>query len=541
MIAPLKRLFRAPVSGVAAAAFVIGALSIASRLLGVVRDRILASSFGAGETLDMYYAAFRLPDLVFNLLVLGALSAGFIPVFSKLAAEKEKRSEAWSLANNIFHTLTITLILVCGIGIIFAPSLTAWLAPGFSVEAQETITNLTRIMFLSPFFLGLSSVVGSVLQSFHRFFMYSFAPVIYNIGIIVGAIWLAPHYGVYGLAWGVVIGSFGHFLVQIPSLIRLGFQYQWICSWKDKALRTVYGMMSARTLGLAITQLNLVVITIIASGMKEGSLTVFNLANNLQSFAVGIFGISFAVAVFPLLSTATNNEMFIERLSKTLRQILFFIIPATVALIILRAQIVRVVLGSGKFNWQDTIMTIDAIGFFAFSLFAQAAIPLLARAFYAQHDSKTPFYIGLVSSVVNVVLSIYLAPRLGVAGLALAFSIAMIINFLLLFMLLHRRLGSLDEKRISISVAKYSAAAIGMALAIQATKLLIWPYVDMTRFWGILLQGSFAGIFGLIVYFAICSLLKSEEAAELWASAKVRLFDSAQDLKSDDQGEVRGI
>jgi putative peptidoglycan lipid II flippase len=537
----LRRFFATPASSVASAAFIIGLLSIASRLLGIVRDRILASSFGAGTTLDMYYAAFRLPDLVFNLLVLGALSAGFIPVFAKLAAEKNQRQAAWHLANNIFHTLAFALIIICGLGIIFSPALTQWIAPGFKASERETISILTRIMFLSPFFLGLSSIAGSILQSFHKFFVYSLAPVLYNLGIIAGVVFFVPDYGIYGLAWGVVLGSLVHFAIQLPALAKLGFQYRFIFNLRDRALRSVYAMMTARTLGLAITQLNLIVITILASGLVEGSLAVFNLANNLQSFAIGIFGISFAVAVFPLLSTAESDEVFINRFSKTFRQILFCIIPATVVLIILRAQIVRVILGSGNFGWEDTIMTIDTVGYFALSLFAQATIPLLARAFYARHDSKTPFYVGLFSAVANVALSVYLAPSLGVAGLALAFSAGMILNFLLLFIILHRRLRSLDEKRIIVSIAKCSAAAIGMAVTIQAMKLLIWPYVDMTRFWGILLQGSLAGLFGLLVYFAVCSLLKSEEFNELWSATKIKLFDSAKKLKSDDQGEVHGI
>ena len=537
----LRRIFSAPAASVASAAFIIGLLSVASRFLGIVRDRILASHFGAGTTLDMYYAAFRLPDLVFNLLVLGALSAGFIPVFARLAAENSDRKEAWRLANNIFHTLALALMLICGIGIIFAPLLTDWIAPGFAASERETIVVLTRIMFLSPFFLGLSSIIGSILQSFHKFFMYSLAPVLYNIGIIFGVMFFVPRYGIKGLAWGVVLGSLIHFAVQIPALIKLGFNYRFVFDFRDRALRTVYAMMTARTLGLAITQLNLIVITIIASGLVSGSLADFNLANNLQSFAIGIFGVSFAVAVFPILSTAASDSIFIEKFSRTFRQILFCIIPATVALIILRAQIVRVVLGSGNFSWEDTVMTIDTVGYFALSLFAQATIPLLARAFYAKHDSKTPFFIGLISAGINIALSLMLAPLWGVAGLALAFSVGMIINFLLLFMILHRRLGTLDEKRIIISIAKCSAAGIGMAITIQAMKLLIWPYVDMSRFWGILIQGSLAGLFGLLVYFAVCSLLKSEEFNELWSATKIKLFDSTKKLKSDDQGEVHGI
>jgi len=540
---PLRYLFISSAStSVAAAAFVIGLMSVASRFLGIFRDRILASSFGASETLDIYYAAFRLPDLVFNLLVLGALSAGFIPVFARLIKDNKNLKEAWLLASNILNILSLGLLVVCGLGVAAASWLVDVIAPGFPIEARSTIVTLTRIMFLSPIFLGLSSIVGGVLQSFNRFLVYSLSPIFYNLGIIFGALFLVPRFGVMGLAWGVVIGSGLHFLVQIPALLKLGFKYSFFINWRDQAMRAVYSMMTARTLGLAITQINLTVITIIASGLPAGSLSVFNLANNLQSFPVSIFGISFAIAVFPFLSSTVTDRDFINSFSRTFRQIMFFIIPSTVIFIILRAQIVRVILGSGEFNWQDTTLTIDTLGFFVLSLFAQATIPLLTRGFFARHDSKTPFYIGLFSNAVNIVLALWLIKYWGVAGLALSFSLSMILNFLLLFFVLHHRLGSLDDKKIFVSLSKFSGAAIVMALSIQAMKLLVWPYVDMTRLWGVLSQGALAGLFGLVVYLAICSLLKSEEFIELYRATKIKLGVAAKKLHSeDDQGEVRGI
>lgn len=535
----LPKLFRSSES-VAGAALMIAVLSIASRFLGVVRDRILAGTFGAGETLDIYYAAFRVPDLVYNLLVLGALSAGFIPVFSSLYAKGESE-RAWRLTNNIFNILFVSLAIVCLAGIIAAPVFVSLIAPGFSAEAQQTIVSLTRIMFLSPFLLGLSSIVGSVLQARRRFFVYSLSPIFYNLGIIIGAIYLSSRFGVAGLAWGVVIGSFVHLAVQLPVFFGLGFRYRILFQWYDKSVRTVFGMMTARTFGLAVTQVNLMIMTMIASTLPIGSLSVFNLANNLQSFPIGIFGISFAVAVFPLLSAATDKEKIIDYFSRAFRQILFFIIPATVLILSLRAQFVRLILGSGKFDWTATLLTIDTLAYFAVSLFAQATLPLLARAFYAQHDSKTPFYAALFSAAANIGLSLWLARPLGVAGLALAFSISSILNFLILFVLLHRRMGGLDERRIIRSILKYSVAGIFAALAIQAMKLLIWPYADLSRFWGVLLQGVSAGLFGFVTYLGICSLLKSEEFIELWSAAKNRLRKNGSKIAPEDQGEARGI
>ncbi|MCK5357856.1 MAG: murein biosynthesis integral membrane protein MurJ, partial [Elusimicrobiales bacterium] len=399
--------------------------------MGIFRDRILASEFGAGDILDIYYTAFRVPDLIFNLLVLGALSAGFIPIFVNLLKGKKtrikglvfgsKHKEAWYLANNILNILLLSVAVLSVFGIIFAPALIKVLAPGFSLSKQALTADLTRIMFLSPILLGISSILGGVLQSFKRFFIYSLAPILYNIGIIVGALFFAPLWGIYGLAWGVVLGALLHMLIQLPAVIKLGFRYRLIIDFKNKQVREIGRLMIPRTMSLAISQINLLVITIIASTLASGSIAVFNFANNLQSFPIGIFGISFAVAAFPTISAiAFDKPKLINNFSKVIRQILFFIVPATVLLLTLRAQIIRVILGTGQFNWEDTLLTIHTLGFFTLSLFAQASIPLLARVFYARHNSLTPFYIGLSSALVNLILSLVLVRILGVAGLALA-------------------------------------------------------------------------------------------------------------------------
>jgi putative peptidoglycan lipid II flippase len=296
---------------------------------------------------------------------------------------------------------------------------------------------------------------------------------------------------------------------------------------------------------LAITQINLVVITIIASTLDSGSLTVFNFANNLQSFPVGIFGISFAVAVFPTLSAAAfDNTKLVKNFSYTFRQILFFIIPSTVLFITLRAQIVRVIYGTGQFSWPDTILTIDTLGFFALSLFAQATLPLLTRVFYARHNSKTPFFVGLISVVVNVFLSLFFGRRMGVAGLALAFSLSSILNFIILWMWLYFEIGDLDQKQIIKSVVKFSIAGLFAGLFVQLGKLIIWPFIDMTKFLGVLAQGLFAGLFGLGIYCLLCYFMKSEEMLEIIEVIKKKLPFSRKTKKSDDlgdQSEARGI
>jgi putative peptidoglycan lipid II flippase len=513
-----KRLFQQKINSIAVAAVLVAASSLISRLLGVFRDHILASQFGAGQQLDIYYAAFRVPDLLFNLIVLGALSAGFIPIFSGLVKnfvdpkKSEENDLAWQLANNVINLLSLFLIAASLLGVIFAPALVKLITPGFSAEAQISTVSLTRIMFLSPLFLGISGVLGGILQSFRRFLIYSFAPILYNLGIIAGAIWFSNWWGLSGLAIGVVFGAFLHMLIQIPAVYALGFRYSLKVDLKDKATRTIGKLMVPRTLSLAITQIDLLVTTVIASGLAAGSLAIFNLANNLQSFPVGIFGISFAIAAFPALSqNAGNKEKLENTFSATLRQILFFVIPATVLLITLRAQIIRVVLGAGQFGWQDTILTMNALALFSVSLFAQASTPLLVRVFYARHDSKTPFYLGIFTVAVDIILCLILSRKMGVMGLALSYSISNILNFILLWSWLYVKVGSLGIGKIARSAIKFSLASIGAGITVQLMKLVISPVIDMTRFSGVFIQLIVAAAAGSLVYLILCYLFHSEE------------------------------
>ncbi|PIR93192.1 murein biosynthesis integral membrane protein MurJ [Candidatus Falkowbacteria bacterium CG10_big_fil_rev_8_21_14_0_10_43_10] len=547
------KLLNSKINSITSAAIIVAAASVASRLLGIFRDRILAGEFGAGDVLDIYYAAFRVPDLVFNLLVLGALSAGFIPIFTGLCERKtifkflwrgkEKCSpEAWYVANSIVNLLGIALIVLSGVLMIFTPWLMKLITPGFEGEKLAMTVAMTRVMFLSPVFLGLSSVMGGVLQSFKRFFVYSLAPIMYNIGIIIGILYFVPVWGVYGLAYGVVFGALLHFLIQVPAAFHLGYRWQPIMSLRNKNVRDIMIMMVPRTLSLAVGQINLVIITIIASTLAVGSLAIFNLANNLQSFPIGIFGISFAVAAFPTLSSLVDSQQaLIKNFSKVLRQIIFFILPATVFILTLRAQIIRIILGSGHFGWEDTILTMDTLTFFSLSLFAQATIPLLVRIFYVRKNSKTPFVVGLISAAANVFLSFWLAQKMGVAGLALAFSIASIINFALLWLILKVELGDLDEVAILYSTLKISLASVGAGLAVQAMKLIIGnsSIINMHKFWGVFTQAFIAGIFGLLIFILICWVLRSEELYNFVRSVRVK--SKREKLETEDRGEARGI
>jgi putative peptidoglycan lipid II flippase len=527
----IARILSSQSKTITGAALVLGAASFVSRIIGVLRDRIFASQFGAGQTLDVYYAAFRIPDLVYTLVVVGALSAGFIPVFTDLwVREKEK---AWRLTNSITTILGVCLLILSVVLYILMPQLIRLITPGFSdLQIADTIA-LSRIMLLSPCVLGLSGIVSGVLQSLKCFFVYSLTPILYNLGIIFGALFLVPIYGIQGLAYGVVLGAFLHLVVQLPTLRRVGYRPKLRLALADGSVRKVFQMMVPRTLTLATHQLNVLVITALASGLAAGSLTVFTFAHNLQSFPVGIIGIAFAIAAFPTLSEMfahRDGDAFISHLSQTLRKILFFIIPLTVIFLLLRAQIVRVVLGAGAFDWSATIATADALAFFTLSLFAQAVIPLLIRAFYAMHNTFTPLVIAFISVLINIIGSLVLKNIYGVRGLALAFSIAAIAQLVMLWFALRHTTKSLSESTILHALYKIVPAGIVMAVSIQALKSPISMLVDMTRFWGILVHGAASGLLGLAVYVGLLILLKSEEAISLHKSMGKRWLHIIQGM-----------
>lgn len=502
-------------------AALIAVFSLLSRLLGIFRDRILASQFGAGDALDIYFTAFRVPDTIFNLIVLGAISAGFIPVFIE-CLQKHEKAVCWKLVNSVLNILIISLCVIALLFFVFAPFLIAsWIAPGFSSEKLEMTIQLTRIMLLSPLLLGVSSIFGAILQSLRQFFIYSLAPILYNIGIIIGAVYLVPMMGIDGLAYGVVLGAFLHMIIQFFSARHFGFLYRLEMHGAREHVIKILRLTFPRILALAVTQVNLFVVTLFGSLLSIGSVAVFSLANNLQMFPIGIFAISFAIASFPSLSIAIargDRELFLEHLLNTSRQVLFFILPSSALLIVLRAQIVRVVYGAGLFNWQNTIDTADALAIFAVSLFAQGLIPLLTRAFYALSDTKTPLFVSLVTVGGNIWLSAtliqaewvlrYFSP---VIGLVIAFSITQIAQCVALWILLRFKVKTLHEGAMLNSIFVISIATAALGLWTHVMKYAVEPWTGTTTFLGIFSQGLISGGVGILVFILVSLLLGSKE------------------------------
>ncbi len=522
-------------------AILIGITSLFSRLLGIYRDRLFSTTFGAGSGLDAYFAAFRIPDTIFNLIVVGAVSSAFIPLFTDFLVKKNPAG-AFRLANNLINIMMLSLIAIAGIIFLIAPWLMPLLGPGMDQVTRDLTLNLTRLMLLSPVFFGISNIASGILNSYKKFFVYSLTPIVYNLAIIAGTIWLVPYWGIYGVALGVIIGSLFHWLIQIPSIMKLGYRYRPLIDWKDKALRRVLKLIAPRTLGLAVYQINLFVSTSIATTVALGAVSIYNFANNLQSLPYSVIGISLSTTAFPILSAAASAQdrrEYVSTLSRTIRQIIFLIVPASILMLLLRAQIVRIILGAGQFDWEATILTASALGYFVISLFAQSLVPLLAKAFYAIQNTVIPMIVSIVSMAINIGLAFWLTESMGVAGIALAFSISSFINMIILLLVLHIKMGGLEDIRIITSTFKVMIASLVMTFVVQGisinhgntvlnvipgVKALVANLVDMQTFWGVFAQATVAVLAGVLVYVFSSWLLKTEEMDLVYSLSKRMFF-----------------
>ncbi|MDO9509798.1 MAG: murein biosynthesis integral membrane protein MurJ [Candidatus Magasanikbacteria bacterium] len=509
---------------IAGSAMVISFATLLSRIVGLLRDRVLAHYFGAGPIIDAYFAAFKIPDLIYNLLVVGALSAGFIPVFSKLFHQDENdKKAAWDLTNNVINIMSVLMLVLGILGIIFTPWLSPIIAPGFDTSGQAMVTSLMRIMFVSPFLFGLSMVFGGVLQSLRRFFLFSFAPLFYNLGIIFGAVYLTKFFGFTALAIGVVIGAFLHMSIQYYGAYQAGFRFKKIFNFKDKDTRLIGKLMLPRTAGLAIAQVDLIVIAILASWLPSGSLSVYTFANNLQAVPIGLIGIPFALAVFPILSrlaSENNLKSFSNQYTAVARQIIFLIVPTIIILITLNTQIVRLVLGSGSFDWQDTITTSNTLACFSLGLLAQSLIPLFARAFYSLSNTKTPFIVGIIAETITISSALVLMRSYGVYGLALASVIGSTLNMLLLFIILRLNLKNLNFTKLFYFLAKIITAASFSYFIIFYFSGILENIFDQTRFYGVFFQFLISACFGLLSYGILCYLFRIQELNNLFQTLK---------------------
>jgi putative peptidoglycan lipid II flippase len=525
------------------AATVVGILSFASRLVGLVRDRILAGEFGAGDTLDIYYAAFKIPDFLFSLIVVGALSASFIPIFTKYFGSAEKKKLAWAFTNNALHLIGLIMFLVSVLLFVLAGPLSEIIAPGFSAVKQLRVAEFTRVMLVAQVLLSFSMIFGSVLQSLKRFLLYALAPIFYNIGIIVGAVFFVDWFGLIGLAWGVVFGALLHLLVQIFGMTGTGYKYKWMMKWDDKDTREVIRLTGPRMLGIAVNQVLFIVLTIVATTLAAGSVTVFQFAFNIQFFPIGIIAVSYAIAAFPSFSehfAKGEEDEFKQVFSSTVRQILFLMAPMSILFLILRAQIVRVVVGAGAFDWTATLLAADTLAFFALTFIPQALVYVLARAFFARHDTVTPLTAGIVSALIGIISAFLFTKSFGVIGLGAAYALSVTVNAAMLWVFLRQKLGTLHEMKILNSLFKIVAAGIVAAVVMQVLKPVVVNFFSLETFFGVFFQGLISGGLGLVAYVVVSHLLKSDELRIFISSVTRKQLRKVKQKESLPRGDGSG-
>ncbi len=525
------------VRGMHEAAYLLAAFALGSQLLALVRDHLLARQFGASHTLDLYYAAFRVPDFLFatfaSLLSLYAL----LPVLSRLGQASEARMV-------VFLRQILFLFFVC-MGTIslvvsfFVPQIVHLIAPG--LESGELV-SLVRILLLQPIFLGASNIIASLTQLRSRFFLYSISPLLYNLGIIFGIVALYPRMGVTGLGWGVVLGALMHLCVQLPFFAGEKAGEPLPLPTLMKEFIAVLALSLPRTLALAAGQISLLALVALASYLSAGTITVFMFAYNLQAVPLTIIGVSYSVAAFPTLArlhAAGDHAEFGRYVDTALRHIFFWSIPATVFIIVLRAQLVRVILGAGAFDWGATRLTAAALALFILSLAAQSITLLIARAYYAAGNTKKPLYYGMIDVVVSVLSSLVLlwlfktnlvvqyfvetvlrvsdVPGTLVLMLSLGYAFGSIVEFLVGysfflkdFKLSHLALGTLIFQ-------SFSASVIG-GFVTYVVLLLTGTAGEINTTFGLLLQGATSGLLGLVVSALVLVLLKNKELAEAAAA-----------------------
>jgi putative peptidoglycan lipid II flippase len=518
-----------------------------SLILALVRDKLLAFTFGAGHSLDIYYAAFRIPDLIFA--TVGSLVSASILLPYFIERFESSQEKGTSFSDSVFSVFFGAMIVTSAVAFVLAPWLVPLLLPGFAHDpGLPDLILCMRIMLFSPFFLGLSNLLSSLTQMHHRFLVYAASPVVYNAGIIGGVLVGYPMFGVAGLAWGVAAGAFLHMGIQIPFLLheKMVPRLTRRIAWKD--IRKIVLTTLPRTVTLSANQLASFALVSLASLMAVGSISVFNFAFNLQSVPLSLIGASYSSAVFPTLSRMLfkgNIAEFKQKMIVSAQHIIFWSMPLTVLFVVLRAQIVRTVLGAGKFDWDDTRLTAAMLALFTISTIGQSLIVLFVRAFYAEGKTARPLYINALSATV-IVGSGYLLDKaffaypffrdflenlLKVDGqqgtsvlvLALAYTMGVILNTILHWWMYEKVYKGFTRPVFKTFIHSLGASVIMGYVAFLGLRLfaLVFP---LTKVWGVFMQGLCAAILGLIVGVIVLILLKNRELAEVWATLHRKIW-----------------
>ena len=532
----------AEVRGLQRAVYILALFALLSSLLALLRDRLFAHLFGAGTTLDLYYAAFRIPDFLF--VIMGALVSVYI-LIPELARRTEREQRDY--IDTIVVGFSALAAVACTLAAILAPHILTILFPQF-VESGllPTLTALSRILLLQPILLGLSNIFGAITQSRHRYVLYAISPLLYNVGIIAGALMLYPVMGIAGLAWGVVGGALLHACIQIPSILHDGFFRSLPRLGDVRTLFSTIRISIPRALALSMSQLAFIGLIALAGLLSAGSIATFMFAYNLQAVPLSIIGASYSVAAFPGLAAALaggERARFIQYVATAARYVVFWSLPATTLIIVLRAHIVRVILGSGAFNWTDTRLTAAAFALFTLALVAQGLMLLIVRAYYAAGRTFTPFIVSTGVALATVLLGaasvgalnisfvrvaaegllrVVDVPGSHVLGLAFAYAFAAILGTVVLLVHFEYRFRGF-LRHVGLSWLQALCAAIGAGIAAYAVLHVVGPITLSSTLLTVFVRGFAAGVVGLCAGAAVYAILGNREFEETIATIKNRI------------------
>ena len=517
-----KKILETEHKSILSAAFVIAASYLASALLGLVRNHLLAARFFGGmeADLDVYFAAFVLPDTIFQLLVVGAVSAAFIPIFQDHLARS--KAEAAHLANAALTTISLILFALTTILIIFARPIAGVLAH-YSPEKLDLMANLIRIMALAQILFTLSAFLTGILQAQRRFLIPASAPLLYNLGTIIAIYFFSSRFGIYAAAFVVVLCAFLHVLVQLPLVAHLGFTPRPVIHPRYPGVLTMLRLMPPRALALGLDQIERWVAVNLTSLLAAGSLSIFNFARQLYALPVSLFGVSLSQASFPALADeAAHSDLtkFKQTLAKSLSQIFFFALPASILVLILRIPLVRLAFGARTFPWEATLLTGKSLAFLALSIAPLAVTQVLVRAFHALKDTRRPLYVGAFTMIIFTLSATYASRVLGygVLGITAAMSLSNYLDFIFLYLLLRRRIGSLA---ITWRLTKMIIASGATAFALWLPMRLLDQFVfDTTRTLPLIVLTLIVSLVGFLVYLIFCKILRIEELADVAALVK---------------------
>lgn len=428
----------------ASGAAILTVTTFFSYLTGLLRDRIFARTFGAGRELDLYNTSFIIPDILFNILIAGAFSAAFIPIFTSLLATNEKE-KANQLANTTLNSAVFAILIAGALAAIFMPALAKFIAPGFTDVERATLVSLSRLMLISPIIMTISSALGAILISHKTFLAYGLSPVFYNLGIISGT-FLFPWFGIYGLVVGTLIGAGLHFLPRFISILSSPYKYSFIFKIRDRNFIKIIKLLIPKMIGHPVEQFTFLAFNRIATMLAAGSVAVISFARNFQSVAVSLFGIAFSVAIFPMLSECAakrDHENFLKNFWKALRDILIFTVPSALGLYLLSDLPIRIFLGGGKFSDENILRTAQVLSVFAFSIPTESLIHLLARSFYALKNTIIPVVLSILALVISITFASLKIKTMGIIAIPYGFFLGSTIEIILLALMLRVKLKKL--------------------------------------------------------------------------------------------------